>query len=260
MSVRHTFLLIVGIAFLAGGCSLTRPALQPAEISIQHTEISSAIPDAPEVDSLVHPYRDSLEKVVSRIIGMAEGRFTKGKPESSLGNLVADALLEEARLIDEDTVHFAVTNSGGLRIPSLGPGPIRIEQIYELMPFENMIVILTLTSAEVDSLAQQIAARGGEPVSGITFRITPSGQAFDIRIGGVPLQAGKLYRVATIDYLANGGGNMPALWSPQARKNTTVRLRDAIIHYIERRYRRGEAIRPRVEGRIQLVQHEEIFR
>ncbi len=260
MSIRHPFSVLIGITFLIAGCSLTRPALRPAEVDIRHTEISGAIPDAPAVDSLVYPYRDSLEKVVSRVIGIAEGRFTKDRPEGSLGNLVADALLEEARLITPDTVHFAVTNSGGLRIPSLGPGPIRVGQIYELMPFENFIVILTLTALEVDSLAQQIAALGGEPVSGITFKITPSGQAFDIRVNGELLKAGMLYRVATIDYLANGGGNMPALWSPQVRENTTVLLRDAIMHYIERRYRRGEPLRPRVEGRIQRVKEEVILR
>jgi len=248
--------LIAGVFSFGSGCTSSRTVLAPEEVAIEHEIVSPEIPDHPVVERLIRPYRDSLQQIVSKVIGVAAAPLPKGKPESPLGNLVADALLEEARLVVSDSVDFAVTNSGGLRIPELPAGPITIGKIYELMPFENFIVVLTLTALEVDSLAQQIAAVGGEPVAGIRFKITPAGQAIDIRVAGEPLQPTRTYQVATINYLADGGGNMPALWTPQKRINTTVLLRDAIVHYIERRARMGKPMEPIVDGRISYVKDE----
>ena len=54
------------------------------------------------------------------------------------------------------------------------------------------------------------------------------------------------YRLVTSDYLANGGGRMPALWTPTGREDLTVLLRDAFIQYI----REKKTIEPILDGRI----------
>ena len=75
------------------------------------------------------------------------------------------------------------------------------------MPFENTISVLLLSGEQVRMLADQIAARRGEPVSGIRFRIE-DGRAVDILVGAEPLRRNQEYWVATNSYVADGGDGM----------------------------------------------------
>ncbi|ARA94369.1 hypothetical protein AWN76_015235 [Rhodothermaceae bacterium RA] len=243
-------LLVVGLLF--GGCARTAPVAAdgpPPRATVGFITISDSLAPDAALERLIQPYRDHLEATTAEVIGTAAVALTKSEPESLLGNLAADALLAAAQTATGTPADLAVTNNGGLRV-SLPAGPITLGQIYELMPFENTVVVLTLTGAEVDSLARQIARLGGEPIAGWSFRITPDEQAADVRVDGRPLDPNRTYRVATIDYLADGGGGMPALWSPQARQNTRLLFRDAIAAYIRAQTAAGEALAPRLEGRI----------
>jgi 2',3'-cyclic-nucleotide 2'-phosphodiesterase (5'-nucleotidase family) len=110
-----------------------------------------------------------------------------------------------------------------------------------------MTVVLELTDVQVDSLAQQIARIGGEPIAGFRFAIDSSTRrAHGIQVDGKPLESGRRYRLATSDYLADGGGGMPALWNPAGRENLNLLLRDAFIQYV----RDKGTIVPEMEGRI----------
>lgn len=202
----------------------------------------------PTIDALVLPYRERLQAEAGRVIGVATAAFTEDQPEGTLGNLVADAILHVIQDLVEDTVHVAVMNNGGLRVP-IRPGPITVGEIMEVAPFDNYLAVLELSGSQLQTAANEIAAVGGEPVAGLSFHIdVASNTAQDLRIGGVPVTRDGTYRLVTVDYLIDGGGFMRSLWS-MPRVTTNVLLRDAIVSYIEQR---GE-ISPRLEDRIILV-------
>ncbi len=118
------------------------------------------------------------------------------------------------------------------------------------MPFENMMTVLSLTAVQVDTLAQQLARAGGEPIAGFSFKIDPTeNRAIDIHVGDSPLDASKTYRLVTSDYLANGGGRISALWQPVAREDLNMLLRDAFIEYI----RAKGTIDSQPDGRIVVI-------
>src|SRR5690606_12284314 len=117
-----------------------------------------------------------------------------------------------------------------LRNP-LPQGDITVGHIFELMPFENTISVLTLSGVQVQRMADQIAADGGEPVSGIRFRIN-NGKATDILVNYEPLNPDSTYLVATNNYMADRGGSIEALWNPIHRVDLDVLIRDAMIEYI----------------------------
>jgi 2',3'-cyclic-nucleotide 2'-phosphodiesterase (5'-nucleotidase family) len=75
---------------------------------------------------------------VSEVIATAPTEISRAKPEGRLGNLTADAMLARANAEHSDSIHMAITNNGGLRIP-IGPGDITVGTVYELMPFENRL-------------------------------------------------------------------------------------------------------------------------
>jgi 2',3'-cyclic-nucleotide 2'-phosphodiesterase (5'-nucleotidase family) len=121
--------------------------------------------------------------------------------------------------------------------------------MFELMPFENMLSVLTLSGAQVVEFANGLAYWRGEPVAGISFRIeTVGGErvARNILIGGAPVELEAEYRMVTNDYLANGGEAPDPIHEPLARLDLPILLRDAFIDYVRER----GVIHAELEGRI----------
>jgi 2',3'-cyclic-nucleotide 2'-phosphodiesterase (5'-nucleotidase family) len=216
-------------------------------VGVAYTLILDSIADDPAMDALVAPFRDRMDAEIREVIGRAAVPLVKGSPEGTLGNFATDAMLWAARRATDLPVHMAMTNNGGLRVP-IAEGPVTVGQMFELMPFENMLSIVTLSGGQVAQLADQLAAARGEPIAGFSFRIeTAEGGAVarDLLVGGRPVEPGAEYRLVTNDYLANGGGTFTALHEPLARADLPVLLRDAFIAYV----RAVSVLRPQVEGR-----------
>jgi 2',3'-cyclic-nucleotide 2'-phosphodiesterase (5'-nucleotidase family) len=202
------------------------------------------------VDSAIYlwikPYRDSLQAVMNEKIGKAQDNLVRQKPESSLGNVIAESVRERASLLLKKHVDVGLVNLGGLRT-DIGKGDITIGAVYELMPFENSMIILTVSGYELLLILNDLAQIGGEPVSGVRFRIQ-NGMATDIVVSGQPIDINKSYLVATNDYLVYGGGSIPTLWKIKEKQETTILIRDLIVDYIKNR----KTLEARLDGRIRL--------
>lgn len=207
------------------GCGTSRAALTLARIDTAQTRIDADLAGAPDVDTLIAPYRKVIDETMNEPLAICPAALETHKPEGSLGALIADFVLARARAASGLPVDLCVLNDGGLRIP-WPADTITLGLVYELMPFDNAIVVLRLTADQVRSLADEIAARRGEPVSGISFRIVEK-KAVDLRVGGAEV-GDRDYWVATSDYLSDGGGGMQTLWAAQETRPTGVLVRDAI--------------------------------
>jgi 2',3'-cyclic-nucleotide 2'-phosphodiesterase (5'-nucleotidase family) len=203
------------------------------------------------VISYIAPYRERLDKEMNVVIAESAQAMEKGLPESVLGNFVADACLEEAALsyspADKHPVDFAFLNNGGLR-RSLPMGKILRKDVYELMPFENELVVLTLDGNLVRKIFNFIASKGGGPVSGVRFRIQDK-EAMDITINGEPLDSTRSYKALTSDYLANGGDSFKMI-TGVPRDYLNLKVRDAILQYLIKKGKEETVIRAGVDGRI----------
>lgn len=208
------------------GCGASRAALTPSRIEASQTRIDAELAGAPDVDGLIAPYRAVIDEKMNEPLAICPEALNTHKPEGALGALIADFVLARARAASGLPVDLCVLNDGGLRIP-WPADTITLGLVYELMPFDNAIVVLRLTADQVRSLADDIAARRGEPVSGISFRIVGR-QAVDVRVGGAEIGT-RDYWVATSDYLSDGGGGMQTLWAAQETRSTGVLVRDAIV-------------------------------
>ncbi len=209
-----------------------------------HNEVSRDVEQDKEVVELIKPYKDQLSKEMNRVIGFADVDLVKSQPESTLGNFVADVIFETAKQFDK-TVDCAITNSGGLRAP-IYKGEIKVRNVFNLMPFENRIVILKFSGKDFMELIREIVKNNGEPVSNLTITVTNG--LIDAYVGDKPVEDYKTYKVATIDYLYKGGGSMPSMKKGILVQDTKVLLRDAIIEYVEKH----KHINRKIEGRIVL--------
>jgi 2',3'-cyclic-nucleotide 2'-phosphodiesterase (5'-nucleotidase family) len=253
-------LLILTVACGTGTRSGTPPSpnVEPAVPSelgsavlatpTRYTVIADSIEDDPTMEALVEPFRARMGDRINEVLGEASGPFTKAWPEGSLGNFAADAILWGARRTVGQDVEIAVANNGGLRVP-LAEGPITAGTIFELMPFDNTISVLTLSGRQLQETADYIASRGGEPVAGWSFRMeeTENGRvARDVLVGGEPLESERVYRLATSDYLANGGDEFAVFQKATAQLDLPLLVRDVFMEYV----RHLKIIRPSLEGRI----------
>ncbi|TDE15449.1 5'-nucleotidase C-terminal domain-containing protein [Dyadobacter psychrotolerans] len=195
------------------------------------------------------PYKQKMEAEMNRVIGFTTAEITKSSaPESLLGDFYADAVLAESRKIDPSIQFAFPTTKGGIRT-SVPKGDITITHVFELMPFENEVVILKLSGQNMKILIDYLATSSGQPVSGLRMKIKNK-EPYDVTIDGKPFDVSQTYTMVTSDYIANNGDEQKSLANPLERKNAGKKIRDVLIDYISEQTKNGRKITPQLDGRI----------
>ncbi len=212
-----------------------------------------------QTDSLanayISPYRDSVQVKMNREIGWSDAAMMVSVPESPMSNFVADLILTDSRAMaaqqNISLPDFALVNIKGLRT-GLPHGRITVANIFQLMPFENEVVMVQLSGDEVLQLFRHMASMGGDGVGGASF-IIKNKEVMEPQIGSLPVDKGKKYWVATSDYLANGGDRYEVLThSPSVKLGIT--LRDMILKHIESLTDANQSVKASNDQRIRYEQ------
>jgi len=222
------------------------------------------------VGAIVAKYQQKVDAAMNEAVGEAladlDGVHVRLQ-ETNLGNLIADVMRKTAG------ADVAVINGGTIRT-SIKQGPVKVSDVYAVVPFDNYIVAIKLSGKQIrDTLEHGVSAVEDEEgrfpqVSGLIFTYDRTGQkgsrVKEIFIGGVPLVADKEYTVATNDFLAAGGDGYKAFGdSVKSSKDYAVIggamkgeklvysdsgrwLRDVVIDYIKTQ----KTLSPKVEGRV----------
>ena len=181
--------------------------------------------------AFVEPFRLEMESQMNEVIGQTANKLVRKQPDGPLNRVVADIIHEYAESALEKDIDFAVQNYFGLRVNSLPEGPLTLGHLYELMPFENYLVVLEVPGHVVQKLCNLIASNDGWPISyGLSFRIK-DGNAHSILVSGKEIDPNKTYRIATNDYLANGGDNA-LFFRDYPQISTGLLVRDLMIDHI----------------------------
>lgn len=194
--------------------------------------------------AMIAPYKETVDKEMNVKIGYLPENLWKGSPECPILNWLTDALWEAAKQRYPGKVDVAIVNMGGVR-DEWPKGDLTFGHIFKVMPFENQLVVLTLTGEDMIELCESFAQYGPQGVAGMRVTIIDN-QLADVTIGGKPVDPKKKYKVATSDYLSGGADHMTALSHYSERWNSDVRIRDL---YIEAAKAQG-TIRAAVDGRM----------
>jgi 2',3'-cyclic-nucleotide 2'-phosphodiesterase (5'-nucleotidase family) len=213
--------------------------------------------NAPADSGAVHflqPWKDSLTLFTSAVIALSDSAILHQKPTGPLGNLCADLVLRYGdsalNALNGQICQAAALNHGGLR-NTLPAGNITVGDIFELMPFENELVLLQLRGTAMDSLLMHIISRGGEPVAGIRI-FNDSANRRKITVGGMAFDSRREYWIVSSDYLAQGGDAFFMLTTPLQRIDLKTRVRDVLISQMAKESSSNGKLLPRNEGRIHL--------
>jgi 5'-nucleotidase len=217
-------------------------------------------PDA-EVAAIVHKYDVQVEELRRMRVGESEVELRKGGRDGLLGNFVADALRSGAG--GSLAAQFALQNSGGLRVAELGPGPLTFGDLFDLFPFDNRQVVVSVPLPTLRDALETVLRRGKQPlqVSGLRYTVewerfagtdrlhSPPGalvaRMVEESSGDVLCEtksctadscdapcAKGTYSVSTTDFLANGGDGL-AMLKDAPRKGGSILARDIVVSYVK---------------------------
>lgn len=229
--IMKTKFLIAGLALISIISCRT-----PLNVTTVQTEknisISKDLPENQIFKNIIEPYKLELEGKMNNKISHTTVDLTKQGDNSNLGNLLADYTFEGA---DEwakkngisSGVDAAVINIGGIRT-TIAAGDILTRQIYEVMPFENEVIIVKLKGSDLQGLFDYyLKTLKNNPVSHIVIE-TDTNKITNQLINGNPIDISKIYYIATSDYLALGGDNMDYFKKGEMIP-TGIKLRDLFL-------------------------------
>lgn len=254
--IFHIISFVVGFTLLIGiGCKSS----QHHPPSWQYLPIDSTITEHQLAKQLIEPYKIALDSEMNEVLVISAMEFPKekNKPETLLGNFVADLSLKIiTEKFPESNVDFCLLNNGGLRT-SLPKGEITRGKIFELMPFDNELVIVTINRYALNMLVGYLYREGCQPISkGITLveYIEMNSDVMDAKflIKESKYRKNDSFKILTTDYLAGGGDKMDFFFNPLKVENTQLKLRDAIIEYCIEENKKGNKITSALDERIFL--------
>ena len=155
---------ILSIGLFVGLVSCSKQ-IYTADIDTSYYRVNYKNTTDKDIDKMIAPYKSQLDAQMNDVIAINPEEMTKRRPSSVLGNWFSDALLEESSRIYGVDIDMAMQNYGGIRVPALAKGKVTVGNIYELMPFDNKLVILELDGKTAKMLLDRVAEKGGWPVS-----------------------------------------------------------------------------------------------
>ena len=218
------YLLLIGI-FFAISCSTS---YKTENVQYSHYRIQQYDEGSKSLASIVKPYSDSVNKLMNIVIGYNEALLEKKRQGNTLGFFITDAYLEMAKQKVDPKVDAAFMNSGGIRLPELPAGTITQGKIFELMPFDNLMVLLRVKGSLLKQYLDTLAANDGVIESGITMQIENK-TVQQVMVGGKPLDLNADYTIAHSDYVAMNTGLLKNI----NRNTNGYLLRDALIDYVK---------------------------
>ncbi len=214
------------------------------------TWVDEIAPDL-EVQSTVERYRAELDEALGGVVGEASSAILRGTTrnvESEMGNFVTDAMRSYLPEVD-----VALANAGGLRA-DIDAGPVTLEEVYGVLPFNNTLVLMNLTGAQLLQVLEEGASSrfGTVQVSGLTWSFDPDAPFGDrvtsVTVNGTALDPSATYRVATNNFMAAGGDEFTTLTQGTNVVDTGVNLVDTVVRHLGA----SSPVDPQVEGRLTL--------
>jgi 5'-nucleotidase len=202
----------------------------------------------PEQTTLIAAYDVRSKSLAGRVVGSVTATLSRAPGatgESVLGDIIADAQLTATRADQDGGADLAFTNPGGVRTDIIrkDDGQITYADLFAAQPFNNQLVTLALTGAQIKQLLErQWLGQTTPRILHVSRNFTytwdaarPAGDrvaADSIMLNGRPLDPARSYRVTVNGFLAEGGDGFVTFREATERRIGATDLA-ALVAYFE---------------------------
>lgn len=246
MNFKH-FSFIICLLFLVA----CQQDYSVSKIEGKRISISDSLGTNQEFEAFIKPFREKVTKDLDSTIAIANENYSKkdGELNTAIGNFMADAVLELSNPIFKKrtgkTIDFVLLNHGGIR-SIISEGPISSRTAYQVMPFENEVVVAPMKAEQVKEMINYLTkAKRAHPISGLQIELNNDYSLSKYRINDAEIDTDRTYYVATSDYLYNGGDRMSFLKSNDTVYNIDYKIRNLLIDY----FKKIDTLKPTIDNR-----------
>ena len=182
------------------------------------------------------------------VIGSSDHEIVRGRPESELSNLIVDLIMAEVHEVTGKPVHWGMINYGGIRA-DLPSGNILMDDVESMLPFINYLVYVEHKGSQVRKIIEEMGPRRFQALGGVKI-VVENNQIVSIEIAGEPIDDEKVYGMASISFLLNGGDGIRLAENALTVETLDAIVNEPVIKYIKKETAEGRKIGYKVDGRI----------
>lgn len=187
---------------------------------------------------------------LKQVIGHTSRPMASRRPESELSDWFVDHLMEDTGKITGRKVDVGIANFGGIRT-SFPEGVIVMDDIVSMFPFVNHLCYVALKGEDLKAVFDQFARRRLEVFGGARLVIKDK-KVESLEIGGEPIDPEKIYGLATIDFLLDGGDSLFLAKNAKELIITDKLIIDSMLPYVLETTAEGKDIEYNTDGRVTI--------
>lgn len=165
---------------------------------------------------------------LKKVVANCAVEMRRGYTNSPLGFWIVDRISEDVAKLTGRKVDFGIINIGGIR-EDMPAGPVMTSELMAMLPFVNYLSYVALKGSDLQYLIESTASKP-QSMYGVKVEIK-DGKVLDLLVGGKPIDANKIYGVATIDFLLDGGDKINVARNAKELIITDVKVIDSILPY-----------------------------
>lgn len=186
---------------------------------------------------------------VKDVIAYSTEAMSKDYPESALSNMYVDIIMRKVQELSGKKVHMGITNFGGIRV-DMPKGDVILDDMLSMFPFKNSLVYLEHKGSVIRGWLEKMAADRFQVLGGVKV-VAEDGTLVSVDIDGEPLDDDKVYGVATISFLLDGGDGL-------SLRNEAMNMVDfadwdiidAVLEYVYAETQAGRPLEYKTDGRV----------
>jgi 5'-nucleotidase len=243
MKISHFKILFT--LLILGFTSCEQEYVKPVKITYQQQAVDSTLIPNTEMEDFIEPYTKKIDSEMKTVLTYASKSMFKSDSNynTALGNLIADAVLEEANPLFKQkynlNIDAVLLNYGGIR-SGISKGEISVRTAYDIMPFENEIIIVELPYEAVqEMIAYLIDRKTAHPISGMQIKLNHDYSLAEASINNEEINLKdakkKSFYIATTDYLLQGGDQMEFFAKNNKVYSLNYKFRNLLIDYFTKK-------------------------
>lgn len=228
------FGLMLGMLYSCKEKPLSLSGIEGRQLAVS----DSIQPDA-AIQEYIKPFKENIDRQMDSVLAYAPKTLSKGDSEynTAIGNMMADAVMEFTNPVFKQRtgkeIDAVLLNHGGIR-SILREGPVTMRAAFEIMPFENSVVVVEISSEKAKEMFDYLKLGKAHPISGMQITLNKNGSLQSATLGNENVTPGNTYFIATNDYLQQGGDGMDFLADPVSLEVLDYKIRNVLIDYFKR--------------------------